>query len=111
MGKPVLKGQNINKSFFQPDELHILNDVNITVDQAEFVTIMGKSGCGKSTLLYILSTLDMEYKGNVEINGENVSGWSESKLAAFRNRHIGFVFQFHFLLPEFTALENVIMPA
>jgi lipoprotein-releasing system ATP-binding protein len=72
---------------------------------------MGKSGCGKSTLLYILSTLDTEYKGNIEIIGETVSGWSEKKLAGFRNCNIGFVFQFHFLLPEFTALENVMMPA
>ena len=111
MNKTVLKGEKINKSFFQPDEFHVLNDVNISIGQGEFVTIMGKSGCGKSTLLYILSTLDTEYQGNVEINGECVSGWSEKKLAVFRNRNIGFVFQFHFLLPEFTALENVIMPA
>jgi lipoprotein-releasing system ATP-binding protein len=111
MDKIVLKGKNINKSFFQPDEFQVLNNVNITVNQGEFLTIMGKSGCGKSTLLYILSTLDTEYEGDVEINGEKVSGWSESKLAGFRNCNIGFVFQFHFLLPEFTVLENVIMPA
>lgn len=111
MSKIVLKGENINKYFSQPDEFQVLNNVNISVSEGQFVTIMGKSGCGKSTLLYILSTLDTEYKGKVEINGEIVSGWTENRLANFRNRHIGFVFQFHFLLPEFTALENVIMPA
>lgn len=111
MDNVVLKGQNINKTFFQPEEFHVIDNVNVSVKKGEFVTIMGKSGCGKSTLLYILSTLDTDYEGAVEINGENVSGWSESKLAGFRNRNIGFVFQFHFLLPEFTVLENVIMPA
>ncbi|WP_246229620.1 ABC transporter ATP-binding protein [Mucilaginibacter humi] len=79
--------------------------------RGEFVPIIGKSGCGKSTLLYLLSTLDTDYTGLITINGEQVTGLSQNELAAFRNRHIGFVFQFHFLLPEFTALENVMLPA
>ena len=111
MNITVLKAENINKYFYDPDEVHILNNVNVTIAQGEFVTIMGKSGCGKSTLLYLLSTLDTSYEGAIEINGQNLTGWNESRLAAFRNSHIGFVFQFHFLLPEFTALENVMMPA
>jgi lipoprotein-releasing system ATP-binding protein len=72
---------------------------------------MGKSGCGKSTLLYLLSTLDTDYEGAVDINGVRVTELGENALARFRNEHIGFVFQFHFLLPEFTALENVMLPA
>ena len=111
MNNTVLKAENINKYFYDPEEYHVLNNVNVSIAQGEFVTIMGKSGCGKSTLLYLLSTLDTSYEGNIEINGQNLTGWTESKLAAFRNCHIGFVFQFHFLLPEFTVLENVMMPA
>jgi len=107
----VLKTNNINKYFYDPEEFHVLKNVNVSIEQGEFVTIMGKSGCGKSTLLYLLSTLDTAYDGDIEINGQNLTGWSESRLAAFRNRNIGFVFQFHFLLPEFTVLENVMMPA
>lgn len=107
----MLKGEKINKTFLQPDEFHVLNDVDITIRKGEFVTIMGKSGCGKSTLLYILSTLDTDYDGRVEIDGQNVSGWSQNKLARFRNHSIGFVFQFHFLLPEFTVFQNVMIPA
>jgi lipoprotein-releasing system ATP-binding protein len=107
----VLKADNINKYFYDPEEFHVLKNVNVSIEQGEFVTIMGKSGCGKSTLLYLLSTLDTAYDGDIEINGQNLTGWSESRLAAFRNCNIGFVFQFHFLLPEFTVLENVMMPA
>jgi lipoprotein-releasing system ATP-binding protein len=110
MNEIILSAKNINKSFCQPDEFHVLDNVNLDVNKGEFVTIMGKSGCGKSTLLYILSTLDTKYEGDIEIKDENVSGWSENRLARFRNRHIGFVFQFHFLLPEFTVLQNVMMP-
>lgn len=111
MDKTVLKAEHIHKYFIEPDVFHVLNNVNINVTRGEFVTIMGKSGCGKSTLLYLLSTLDTAYEGTIEINGLKVTGWRESKLAAFRNSYIGFVFQFHFLLPEFTVLENVMMPA
>lgn len=111
MKQEVLKADKLNKYFHDPDEIQVLHDVCLTVEQGEFLCIMGKSGCGKSTLLYLLSTLDTDYKGTVDINGRRVTGLSENELARFRNEHIGFVFQFHFLLPEFTALENVMLPA
>ncbi|KIC93732.1 ABC transporter ATP-binding protein, partial [Flavihumibacter solisilvae] len=97
--------------FHVPATTHVLHDVSLSVYKGEFVTIMGKSGCGKSTLLYLLSTLDTDYEGTVTINGVQVTGLNENAMAVFRNAHIGFVFQFHFLLPEFTALENVMLPA
>lgn len=111
MGQEVLKADKLNKYFHDPEKIHVLKDVSLSVQKAEFVCIMGKSGCGKSTLLYLLSTLDTDYEGTIEINGLRVTGLSENELARFRNQHIGFVFQFHFLLPEFTALENVMLPA
>lgn len=73
--------------------------------------LMGKSGCGKSTLMYVLSTMDTDYEGELEIAGENLKGKSQNYLSSFRNTHIGFIFQFHYLLPEFTALQNVMLPA
>jgi lipoprotein-releasing system ATP-binding protein len=111
METEVLKAEKLNKYFHEPATFQVLHDISLTIRKGEFVSIMGKSGCGKSTLLYILSTMDTEYEGSVEINGVKVSGLRENALAKFRNEHIGFVFQFHFLLPEFTALENVMMPA
>jgi lipoprotein-releasing system ATP-binding protein len=111
MSNEVLKAQNLNKYFHEPASFQVLYDVSLSVRKGEFVSIMGKSGCGKSTLLYLLSTLDTEYDGNIEINGIKVTGLGENALARFRNEHIGFVFQFHFLLPEFTVLENVMLPA
>lgn len=107
----ILKAEHLNKYFYDPDEMQVLHDVSLSVNQKEFVCIMGKSGCGKSTLLYLLSTLDTVYDGTIHINGTKVTGLNENELAKFRNEHIGFVFQFHFLLPEFTALENVMLPA
>jgi lipoprotein-releasing system ATP-binding protein len=107
----VLQAQNIQKYFYEPERFQVLRDVSFTVNRGEFLTIVGKSGCGKSTLLYILSTMDTEYEGQLSINGQALTGKSQNDLAAFRNEHIGFVFQFHFLLPEFTALENVMLPA
>ena len=111
MQNVILKADNICKSFNQPQAFQVLKNINVTVNKGEFVTIIGKSGCGKSTLLYILSTLDTDYEGNLQINGLKLTGLKESELANFRNEHIGFVFQYHFLLPEFTVLENVMMPA
>jgi lipoprotein-releasing system ATP-binding protein len=111
MEKVALKAVGINKYFHDPEPFHVLRDISISIRPGEFLTIMGKSGCGKSTLLYLLATLDTGYEGNIEINGARVTGISESSLAKFRNQHIGFVFQFHFLLPEFTALQNVMLPA
>lgn len=107
----VLKAEHIKKKFFQPTEFEVLKGLNFEVKKGEFFSIIGKSGCGKSTLLYILSTMDTEYEGTLHINGETLTGKSQNVLSKFRNEHLGFVFQFHFLLPEFTALRNVMMPA
>jgi lipoprotein-releasing system ATP-binding protein len=104
----MVSGQNIRKRF---GDLEILKGVDIDVAEGEIVSIVGSSGAGKTTLLTILGTLDKPTSGKLLISGEEVSALSERKLAAFRNRHIGFVFQFHQLLPEFTAQENVAMPA
>lgn len=111
MQQEVLKAENLNKFFHEPAATQVLHDISLSIQKGEFVSIMGKSGCGKSTLLYLLSTLDTSYEGKIDINGVSVTGLNESALARFRNEHIGFVFQFHFLLPEFTALENVMLPA
>ncbi|QHS55311.1 ABC transporter ATP-binding protein [Mucilaginibacter sp. 14171R-50] len=107
----ALTAENLNKYFHEPEEFRVLQDISFNINKGEFVPIIGKSGCGKSTLLYLLSTLDTDYTGVITINGQQVTGLSQNDLALFRNRHIGFVFQFHFLLPEFTALENVMLPA
>jgi lipoprotein-releasing system ATP-binding protein len=89
----------------------VLKDVDIKIQQGEFVSISGKSGCGKSTLLYVLSTMDSDYEGELLIDGVEMKGKSEKQLAAVRNEKIGFVFQFHYLLNEFTVLKNVMLPA
>jgi len=107
----VLSTHQLNKYFYEPDKFHVLKDVSFKVDRGEFVSIVGKSGCGKSTLLYLISTLDTSYEGEIIINKQRVTGLTQNELAHFRNEHIGFVFQFHFLLPEFTALQNVMLPA
>lgn len=103
----VLTAKNIHKSF---GKLEILKGVDLSVSRGEIVSIVGKSGSGKSTLLHILGTLDDADSGEVSINDTAVRRLGARQLAAFRNRHIGFVFQFHHLLPEFTALENVCIP-
>lgn len=107
----VLSVNNVVKSFHQPEDFQVLKGVDFEVEKGEFVSIVGKSGSGKSTLLYILSTMDTDYDGSITINGSNVTGVKQNKLAAFRNEHIGFVFQFHFLLPEFSVIDNVMLPA
>ena len=107
----VLEAIKVNKSFYEPEEFHVLKDVSFQVKRSEFVSIVGKSGCGKSTLLYLISTLDTDYTGEIHINNRKVTGLTQNQLAKFRNEHIGFVFQFHFLLPEFSALKNVMIPA
>jgi len=112
MGKGIiLEAKNINKYFTEPVLFHVLKDINFSVKNGEFVSIMGKSGCGKSTLLYILSTMDTDFEGELFFDGEKISGKEAEELARFRNEHIGFVFQFHYLLSEFTVLENVMLPA
>ncbi len=104
---PVIQGKQISKSF---GDLPVLRGVNISVQAGEVVALVGPSGSGKSTLLHILGTLDKPDEGIVEIAGTNVTALSRKELAAFRNRSIGFIFQFHHLLPEFSALENVCIP-
>lgn len=104
---PVLVARDIYKSY---GEVSVLNGVNLSVNRSEIVSIVGASGAGKTTLLQIAGTLDRPDKGNIEINGEEISNLGNKKLAAFRNQHVGFIFQFHHLLPEFTALENVCIP-
>jgi lipoprotein-releasing system ATP-binding protein len=111
MNEIVLKATSINKYFYTPESFHVLKNLSFEVKRGEFLSIIGKSGCGKSTLLYILSTMDTDYEGKIEIAGQTLSGKSQKQLSAFRNEHIGFVFQFHFLLPEFSALQNVMLPA
>lgn len=105
---PVLSVSNVHKSY---GELHVLQGVDLTVKRGAVVSIVGASGAGKTTLLQIAGTLDRPDTGNIEINGIEASGLNNKKLAAFRNQHVGFIFQFHHLLPEFTALENVCIPA
>jgi lipoprotein-releasing system ATP-binding protein len=107
----VLEAKNINKYFKKPVLFHVIKDVTFKVGKGEFASVMGKSGCGKSTLLYILSTMDTDYEGELYLNNELVTGQSRQNLSYIRNKHIGFVFQFHYLLSEFSVLENVMLPA
>ena len=105
--RPMLTATNIEKFY---GKLHVLKGVDISIAKGEIVSIVGSSGAGKSTLLHILGTLDKPDKGEVLLEGQRVDRLSGKALAKFRNTHIGFVFQFHHLLPEFTALENVCIP-
>lgn len=107
----VLEAKNINKYFRKPVLFHVLKDINFKINKGDFTSIMGKSGCGKSTLLYILSTMDTDYEGELFLNNELITGDTRQKLSYLRNKHIGFVFQFHYLLSEFSVLENVMLPA
>ena len=107
----ALSANHINKYFYDPQKFQVLKDVSFDIDKGEFVAIVGKSGSGKSTLLYLLSTMDTDYEGQITINDTKVTGLSQNQLANFRNEHIGFVFQFHYLLPEFSVLDNVMLPA
>ncbi|HAX96382.1 MAG TPA: lipoprotein-releasing system ATP-binding protein LolD [Prolixibacteraceae bacterium] len=104
----MVKAENIRKSFGQ---VNVLNGINLEVTQGKIVSIVGASGAGKTTLLQILGTLSKPDSGEIYFHGQKISSLSENQLAAFRNRELGFVFQFHHLLPEFTALENVCIPA
>lgn len=111
MANTVLQTKNINKYFYDPVKFKVLSDINMSINEGEFVSIVGKSGCGKSTLLYILSTMDTDYEGELLINGDDLSKKTDSNLAKIRNQHIGFVFQFHYLLSEYNVLRNVMIPA
>jgi lipoprotein-releasing system ATP-binding protein len=111
MNKEIaLEVKSINKSFYDPVKIDVLKDLSFTINRGEFVSVTGKSGCGKSTLLYILSTMDTEYNGELWIDNELMAGKTESQLALVRNEKIGFVFQFHYLLNEFSVLKNVMLP-
>jgi lipoprotein-releasing system ATP-binding protein len=110
MSNITLEAKNITKYFHDPTTVKVLTDINFSVNEGDFVAITGKSGCGKSTLLYILSTMDTDYEGELWIDGQSMVKRKESELARVRNEKIGFVFQFHYLLDEFTVLENVMMP-
>lgn len=110
MSKVILETKNINKYFYDPVKFKVLSDINMSINEGEFVSIVGKSGCGKSTLLYILSTMDTDYEGELAINGVSLTSKTDKDLAIVRNEHIGFVFQFHYLLPEYNVLKNVMLP-
>lgn len=107
----VLKTHKVTKYFYEPEKFQVLKEIDLSVNRGEFLSLVGKSGCGKSTLMYVLSTMDTDYEGELEIAGERLTDRDQNQLAAFRNQHIGFVFQFHYLLPEFTVLQNVMIPA
>ena len=106
----VLEAKHITKKFTDPVEMKVLTDVSFQIKRGEFVSVVGKSGCGKSTLLYVLSTMDTDYEGEVWIDRESMVKKSERELAQVRNAKIGFVFQFHYLLNEFSVLHNVMLP-
>jgi len=107
----ILSVKSLSKYFHEPETFQVIKNISFDVNKGEFLAIIGKSGSGKSTLLYLLSTMDTDYTGELEINGVSLTNKNQNALAAFRNANIGFVFQFHYLLPEFSALENVMLPA
>lgn len=107
----ILKTENVDKFFYQPVEFQVLKNIEFEVKKGELLSMIGKSGSGKSTLLYILSTMDTDYKGKLFIDNQLTTGLSKDKLADLRNEKIGFVFQFHYLLAEFSCLQNVMIPA
>jgi lipoprotein-releasing system ATP-binding protein len=111
MSTPLIVVEDLHKTFSHMGrELHVLRGIDLTIEQGEVVAIVGASGAGKSTLLHCIGTLDIPTKGRIRLGGDQITGLSSAKLAHIRNRMIGFVFQFHHLLPEFNALENVMMP-
>ena len=110
MKEIILEAKRINKDFHDPVTVRVLTDISFSINNGEFVSVTGKSGCGKSTLLYILSTMDTDFDGELLIDGEPVRNKKEVQLAQIRNEKIGFVFQFHYLLNEFTVLRNVMLP-
>jgi lipoprotein-releasing system ATP-binding protein len=111
MKTEVLRATGIIKYFYEPEKFQVLKGIDVQVNKGEFVALVGKSGCGKSTLMYVLSTMDTQYEGELIVAGEKLNDCSQNQLATFRNKHIGFVFQFHYLLPEFTVLQNIMLPA
>jgi lipoprotein-releasing system ATP-binding protein len=110
MSSKVIEAQSVTKYFHDPLTVQVLKDVSFSVNRGEFVSVVGKSGCGKSTLLYVLSTMDTDYEGDVLIDLISTKGKSDKELASIRNEKIGFVFQFHYLINEFSVLQNVMLP-
>jgi lipoprotein-releasing system ATP-binding protein len=108
--KKVIEAIGITKSFHDPITVKVLTDVSFSIHAGEFVSVVGKSGCGKSTLLYILSTMDTNYEGELLLDGVSMKNKKDAELASVRNEKIGFVFQFHYLLNEFTNVQNVMLP-
>jgi lipoprotein-releasing system ATP-binding protein len=110
MEEKILEAVNITKYFHDPETIQVLKEINFSIYRSEFVSVIGKSGCGKSTLLYILSTMDTDFEGDLLIEGISMRKRKEAELASVRNEKIGFVFQFHYLLNEFSVLRNVMLP-
>lgn len=110
MDEKLLESINITKYFHDPLTVQVLKDINFSINKGEFISVIGKSGCGKSTLLYILSTMDTDFEGELVIDGVSMKNKKEAELAKVRNEKIGFVFQFHYLLNEFSVLKNVMLP-
>src|SRR5215510_11969470 len=107
----MIRAKNLTKVYRTPaSEVVVFEDLNLDVERGKLVSIIGPSGAGKSTLLHLFGGLDTPTRGDVRFKGESIFDWSAAELAKFRNRHVGFVFQFHHLLPEFTAFENTMMP-
>ena len=110
MENKVIETKGLTKYFYDPIKFQVLKEINMSVTNGEFVSIVGKSGCGKSTLLYLLSTMDTDYEGQLFINNVLITGKTDQELAIIRNEKIGFVFQFHYLLSEYNVLRNVMLP-
>lgn len=108
--RTVLEARGIDKYFYSPVKTQVLKKISFSINRGDFVSVMGKSGCGKSTLLYILSTMDTNYQGKLLIDQELITGKAAGYLSRIRNEKIGFVFQFHYLITEFSVLENVMVP-
>ncbi|MCD8263294.1 MAG: ABC transporter ATP-binding protein [Tannerellaceae bacterium] len=107
----ILKVENLNKHFYTPADFWVLKNLSFNVEKGKLTSITGKSGSGKSTLLYLLSTMDTEFEGSIKINGNEIKGQGNKWLSNFRNNNIEFIFQFHYLLPDFSVLDNVMLPA
>ena len=111
MGKIILDAKGVIKSYKNGDnKLRVLDGIDLSLEKGKVITVVGKSGSGKSTLLNVLSTLDEADKGEIIIDGKNIEGYTDNEISKLRNSFIGFVFQFHHLLPDFTVLENILMP-
>jgi lipoprotein-releasing system ATP-binding protein len=110
MSSKVIETKKLTKYFYDPIKFQVLKEIDMSIEHGEFVSIVGKSGCGKSTLLYLLSTMDTDYEGELFIDNELITGKPDKDLAQIRNENIGFVFQFHYLLSEYSVLKNVMLP-